>query len=74
MFTQIHINTTCEQKRNVVFNYLYNWNIRTLIKEGKVITDVWKEICRQTASDDVRDLVLSRNLDSYYNRLVRGAI
>ncbi len=74
MFTQIHVDTTSEQKRNAVFRHLYDLNIRQLIKEQKVITDVWKEICRQTASDDVRDLVLSRNLDGYYNRLVRGAV
>ena len=74
MFVFMHKHITQEEKRNAIYRHLYEMNIKQLIREQKVITDVWKEICYETAAADVRDIVISGNLDNYYNRLIKGIV
>ena len=74
MFTFIHRKISQEEMRNEIFDHLYEMNLRQLINEGKVITDIWKEICRETAQADVRHIIFSNNLTSYYKRMKRGAV
>lgn len=75
MFTTVHNGKeSYKYKRDVIYRHLYEANIKQLIKENKVITDIWKEICIETANADIKDLVISGNLDSYYKRLKVGAV
>lgn len=74
MFTRVHSSVPIEQKKDAVYKYLYENNIRQLIKEKKVITDTWKMICRNDAIAEVNSLIMDGNLSNYYNRLKAGAV
>lgn len=74
MYVFMHKKVTPEEKRNAIYKHLYEMNINQLVREQKVITDVWKEICWDTAAADVRNIVLCGNLENYYKRLMRNAV
>ena len=77
MFTKIHSNynnVSANEMRNAVFNHLYKMNIHQLYREGKVITDVWKAICAETAKDDLNKIIIDGNLRTYWQRLKEGAV
>lgn len=74
MFTQVHTDVFNKHKKDAIFQFLYETNLKQLIKENKVISETWKTICRADANDSVNELIYTGNLNSYYERYLRGAV
>lgn len=77
MFTMVHKNykkVSAKEMRDTIYDHLYNMNINQLIREQKVITDVWQAICRETAFADLSKIIISGNLRQYYQRLINKAV
>lgn len=74
MFTTVHTDVFTKHKKDAIIQFLYDNNINQLRKEGKVITETWKAICQADANDSVNELIYTGNLNTYYERYLRGAV
>lgn len=65
---------TYEEKKHTVLTHLVNMNKQIFQKQNIPFNDYWTGALYATALKDTDDLIIAGQLNSYYERLIKGAI